>query len=196
MITIVLVVLFCLFMTSLSVCKNWIAEKSKWYKPINTGLAICSGITGFFVLYGMLPTAANPQINDLQFFATASPNEYHFYCEFYARNNGKKYCELKKIEFVRNDTKFSFAKSAIFTYGQNPNSTTRTVTCSSLPEGLPSENQLFRFMGRGECPSASGGDFDSATIDVKLFFNSKNEENVICRTVPIITDCSFQQMRF
>lgn len=180
-------------MTSLSVCKIWIDEKSKRYKPIKTGLAICSGITGFFVLYGMLPTAANPQINDLKFFATASPSEYNFYCEFYARNNGKKYCELEKIEFVRNDTKFTFAKSTIFTCGQNPNSTTRTVTCSSLPQGLPSENQLFRFMGRGECPSAHGGDFDSATIEVKLFFNPKN---VICRTVPIITDCSFQNIRF
>jgi hypothetical protein len=191
---IVLVVLFCLFMTLLSICQHWIAKKTRWSKLIKTGLAICSGITGFFVLYGMLPTTADPQINNLNFFATASPNDYSFYCEFSARNNGKKKCELEKIEFIRDGTKFTFAKSAIFIYGPHIEPTTKkAVTCSSLPQGLLYENQLFHFIGRGECPSARGSDFDSATIEVKLFFNPKN---VICRKVPIMTDCSFDSIRF
>jgi len=191
-----LIILFCLLVTILGVSKCLVNEKTKRFKYISSGLTVCSGITGFFVLYGMLPSPANPRINELDFYAHGLPSDYRFCCEFYARNEGAKPCALEKIEFIRNDTEFTFAKSATLTYGQNTNSTTRVVTNSSLPESLPTTNQSFRFIGQGKCPTGRGGDFDAAHIEVKLYFRSKNKVLVICKIVPVITTCSVQDMRF
>jgi len=190
-----LIILFCFLMTTLGVSKCLVNEKTKRFKYISSGLTVCSGITGFLMLYGMLPSPANPKVNDLNYYTYGIPSDYRFCCEFYTRNEGEKSCELEKIEFIRSDTEFTFAKSAILTYGPNPNSTTRGITNSSLPASLATTNQLICFIGQGKCSTAKGGDFDAAQIEVKLYFRSKNKVFIIRRNVPVITACSIQNMR-
>jgi hypothetical protein len=111
-------ILFCIFVTGLTVWNCWVPEKTPKFNTIASILTICSGITGYFVLYKMLPAPASPQINDLYFYGQGHTNNFWFYCEFQARNDGGTICTIDKVEFILDNVEFKRGKSSLVTVGE------------------------------------------------------------------------------
>jgi hypothetical protein len=195
----VAIILFCFFMTLLTAIKCWIKdERGKVFRLIATIITIGSGITGYIVLYKMLPTPASPQINELFFYADGNQKDFTFCCEFLVRNDGATFCTLEKVEFVLQDVKFKSAKSALVTvglggggggrYGGGTASIKNEVACSYFPQSLSSMNQVFRIIGHGNSSALSAERFSEIDTDitVKFHFRSNNKPFVLERTIPII----------
>ena len=189
------VVLFCILMALLGIFKCFVKQKTMRSKVIEAVLTICSCITGFLVLYGMLPSVASPQVNGITFYSYGLPSDFRFICEFSARNEGKVSCEIQKVEFNISDTEFTFKKVADLIVGRFESSSTRVITNTILPQSVPSTNQRFSFLGNGTSATAGGGDFDDAYVEVKISFNSKGKTYIIKKTVPVITSRQIQNMR-
>lgn len=201
----IVIILFCVFMTTLAVCKCWVKdEKSSKYKQITSILTVGSGVTGFFVLCSMLPLPAHPEVNEIYFYAKGNTKQFFFCCEFFARNDGDTLCKLEKVEFIMNNTEFKLGKSATMTVGAGGSSnviynysppTKKYIASSTFPQSLPSTNQSFRIIGEGS-DSTVLADFDSVSVEIKFHFISKNKPIVVHRTVPVtrrtIEEVSFQ----
>lgn len=204
--------IFCILVTILSICKCWVNEKTKNFRIIETILIVFSGISGFFALYENLPSPACPQVNEISFYAYGGLNSFNFYCEFYARNEGDESCELEKIEFLKKDTTISFLREAQFSNGYSGGGgggglyggggggrQRKIVVSSSLPQSIPSTNQLLCFAGKGENPTAevkSLRSSDAQMIDIKFHFRSKNKTFVIDRAVPFIIGCEVNPLPY
>jgi hypothetical protein len=197
--------LFCIFMTILAVWNCWVPEKTPKFNTIASILTICSGITGYFVLYKMLPTPASPEINDVFFYAQGGQAEFSFCCEFLTRNDGGTICTIDKVEFFLSDVQFKRAKSVLLTVGQGgssgrysgPGPIRNEVATSFFPQSISSINQSFKVVGSGKSSTLENKNFYESEVNVviKFYFNSKNKPFVIERTVPILPR-EMQNMRF
>ncbi len=199
-------------MTVLSVIKCWMTEEQTyWLKWITILITVGSGITGYFVLYKMLPTPASPQVNDIFFYANGNQGDFSYCYEFTTRNDGDSPCKMEKVELVLKDVKFKTAKSALLAvglgggggggrYGGSRSLIEDEVTNSYLPQSLSSMNQTFRFIGHGDSSTikpknfTDGGDNDIDVV-IKFYFKSNNKPIVLERKVPI-TSRNINNMRF
>jgi len=194
-----LVIAFCFLVTVLTALKYWLKQDSCKYKVVATILAVCSGITGYFVLYEMLPTPASPQINNLYFYADETLNSFEYVCEFLVRNDGDTPCVLETVEFLLADAEFKNAKSGRIAVGtgggggggllNSGGGTTRDeIVCAYLPQKLPPMNLPFCIIGKAESSTLEEKKIFEADANILIRFHyiSNGREFIEEKEVPII----------
>jgi hypothetical protein len=193
-----LITSLCIALTILKVWDSLVDRKSKYYKPIMVGLAICSGILGWYTARGLIPSNPNPMVKNLHFYAYGIPNSFNFCCEFEILNQGDKGCKLDKVEFMLDKTQFKFGKSALVTKGRTYSDFSGIAplaVSSPLPTIIAGKYQnQFTFVGEGR-GNMNVSDFPQS-LGVKLTFLFGKKPKIITERATIVRSVDVQPPEF